>query len=236
MCSEIFKSLNSIKSYKSILAICSNSGLSDKEKKIIEAINSKIRKFWIGWCLLEAGKKNPALSFFGGSITEIFLPSFLGGGIFFNHAFAFFEMENGSHARVEYGREGWGIDIDQNFEEFFKDCQPKYSFQHKPFLNPIELEISDNICIKEILDNHCKDYKGEKYNLMNNNCQTFINVFIKQLKAKRPKGKYGRGNHTEGTFGIPFKILWQLEMNENDVAANIVGYIPFLGTIIDSFR
>ena len=145
-------------------------------------------------------------------------------------------MENGSHARVEYGREGWGIDIDQNFEEFFKDCQPKYSFQHKPYLNPIELEISDNICIKEILDNHCKDYKGEKYNLMNNNCQTFINVFIKQLKAKRPKGKYGRGNHTEGTFGIPFKILWQLEMNENDVAANIVGYIPFLGTIIDSFR
>ena len=56
-------------------------------------------------------------------------------------------MENGSHARVEYGREGWGIDIDQNFEEFFKDCQPKYSFQHKPYLNPIELEISDNIFV-----------------------------------------------------------------------------------------
>jgi len=164
------------------------------------------------------------------------LPSFLGGGIYFNHAFAFFEMENGSHARVEYGREGWGIDIDQSFEEFFKDCQPKYSFQYKPYLNPIELEISDNICIKDILDNYCEDYKGEKYNLMNNNCQTFINVFIKQLKAKRPKGKYGRGNHTESTFGIPFKILWQLEMNENDVVSNAVGYIPFLGTLIDSFR
>ena len=63
---------------------------------------------------------------------------------------------------------------------------------------------------------------------MNNNYQTFINVFIKQLKAKRPKGKYGRGNHTEGTFGIPLKILWQLEVNENDVATNSVGYIPFL--------
>ena len=44
------------------------------------------------------------------------------------------------------------------------------------------------------------------------------------------------GNHTEGTFGIPFKILWQLEMNENDVVENAVGYIPFLGTFIDSFR
>ena len=82
MCSEIFKSLNSFKSYKSILAISSHSGLSDKEKKIIEAINSKIKKFWIGWCLLEVGKKNPILSFFGSAITETFLPSFLGGGIF----------------------------------------------------------------------------------------------------------------------------------------------------------
>lgn len=63
MCSKIFKSLNSLKSYKSILAISSHSGKSDKEKKIIEAINSKIKKFWIGWCLLEAGKRSPILIF-----------------------------------------------------------------------------------------------------------------------------------------------------------------------------
>ena len=45
MCSEIFKSLNSIKSYKSILAISSHSGLSDKEKKLLKQSIQRLENF-----------------------------------------------------------------------------------------------------------------------------------------------------------------------------------------------
>ena len=63
----------------------------------------------------------------------------------------------------------------------------------------------------------------------------FIISITKKLIIKDIKGKYGRWNHSVSVFGIPYIILKELETNEND-NSNIIGYIPFLGTLIDAFR
>ena len=101
-------------------------------------------------------------------------------------------------------------------------------------MNPVELTIGREYTIKDILAK-CQNYIGDNYNLLKHNCQFFVDVFIRDLKGKRPEGKYGRGNHSASVFGIPYMILEQLEKNEND-KTNIIGYIPIFGTFIDSFR
>ena len=63
--------------------------------KTDENLDSKIVKFFIGWSNLEFTKNVSALSFFGGSLSDFFLPSFLGGGRYFQHGFCWFELENG---------------------------------------------------------------------------------------------------------------------------------------------
>ena len=214
-----------------ISSCCSGSGDNNISER---NLNSKIVKFFVGWSDLEVSKKAGFLSFLGGSLTHTFLPSFLGGGRYFQHGFCWFELENGYSYRVEYDRKGYHITQD-SFENFEKDCQPKYCFQSvRHLMNPIELIIEEEYSINDILKK-CENYTGKNYNLLKNNCQFFVDVFINELKAKRPKGKYGRGNHSASVFGIPYMILEILEKNEKD-NSNIIGYIPFLGTVIDSFR
>ena len=196
-------------------------------------LKSKIKKFFIGWYDLEVSQKAGAFSFIGGSLSQFLLPSFLGGGRYFQHGFNYFELEDGNSYIIDYDTEGIHI-TESSFEVFFYKCQPKYCFQGYHVMNPVELEFEKKYTIEEIL-RKCKNYIGDNYNLLSNNCQFFVDVFIKELKAKRPKGQYGRGNHSASVFGIPYIILSQLEKNEDD-NTNIIGYIPFLGTFIDGFR
>ena len=48
-------------------------------------LKSKIKKFFIGWYDLEVSQKAGAFSFIGGSLSQFLLPSFLGGGRYFQH-------------------------------------------------------------------------------------------------------------------------------------------------------
>ena len=201
--------------------------------KTDENLDSKIVKFFIGWSDLEFTKNVSALYFIGGSLSHTFLPSFLGGGRYFQHGFCWFELENGYSYIVDYDKSGYNV-IKSSFEEFDKKCFPTYTFQFIHKMNPIELTFEGEYTINDILAK-CKSYIGNNDNLLSHNCQFFVDVFIKELKAKRPIGKYGRGNHSASVFGIPYIILKELETNEND-NSNIIGYIPFLGTLIDAFR
>ena len=209
-----------------------SSGSGDKFESD-ENINSKIVKFFIGWRDLDISRKAGFFSFIGGALSNMVLPSFLGGGRYFQHGFCWFELENGNSCIVDYDQEGYHINR-ASFEEFENQCQPTYYFQGFHKMNPVELTIERDYTIKDILAK-CESYIGKNYHLLKHNCQFFVDVFIKDLKSKRPEGKYGRGNHSASVFGIPYIILEQLEKNEKD-RSNVIGYIPFLGTFIDSFR
>ena len=114
-------------------------------------------------------------------------------------------------------------------------CDHHYYFNGIDVSTPIQL-IFENIKTLGDLKNKCDEFiNGKKYKALGHSCQDFINLFIKEIKAKRLKGDKGRGNHSTGVFGIPYVILKELESNEDD-GANVIGYIPFLGTFIDSFR
>lgn len=210
----------------------SNSG-SGNSFESDEYVNSKIAKFFIGWYDLDFSRKAGFLSFIGDFLSQIILPSFLGGGKYFQHGFCWFQLENGDSCIIEYDTKGYHI-TRASFEEFEGKCSPTYYFQGVHKMNPVELIIEKEYTIKDILAK-CKKYIGNNYHLLKHNCQFFVDVFIKELKAKRPKGKCGRGNHSASVFGIPYMILEQLEKNEDD-KTNIIGYVPFLGTVIDSFR
>lgn len=210
----------------------SNSG-SGEDYDSDENLNSKIVKFFIGWHNLEFSRKAGVFSFLGSALSQMLLPSFFGGGLYFQHGFCWFELENGYSCIVDYDSEGYHI-TKTTFEEFEVKCQPKYFYQYAHVMNPVELTFEGEYTIKNILEK-CEKYIGKNYHLLKHNCQFFVDVFIKDLKAKRPKGKFGRGNHSASVFGIPYMILESLEKNEKD-GSNIIGYIPFLGSVIDSFR
>ena len=211
----------------------SNSG-SGEDYDSNENLNSKIVKFFIGWYDLESSRKSGFLSGIGHVLSYAVLPSFFGGGLYFQHGFCWFELENGYSCVVEYDTEGYHI-VKTSFEEFEIKCQPKFYYgRFEEVINPVQLIFEGEYTIKNILEK-CEKYIGKNYHLLKHNCQFFVDVFIKDLKAKRPNGKYARGNHSASVFGMPYMILDQLEKNEKD-SSNIIGYIPFLGTLIDSFR
>lgn len=91
-------------------------------------LKSKIKKFFIGWYDLEVSQKAGAFSFIGGSLSQFLLPSFLGGGRYFQHGFNYFELEDGNSYIIDYDTEGIHI-TESSFEIFFYKCQPKYCFQ-----------------------------------------------------------------------------------------------------------
>ena len=215
-------------------AISSSNSGSGEDYDSNENLNSKIVKFFIGWYDLEFSRKAGFLSGIGKVLSYAVLPSFFGGGLYFQHGFCWFELENGYSCVVEYDTEGYHI-VKTSFEEFEIKCQPKFYYgRFEEVINPVQLIFEGEYTIKNILEK-CEKYIGKNYHLLKHNCQFFVDVFIKDLKAKRPNGKYARGNHSAGAFGMPYMILEQLEKNEKD-SSNIIGYIPFLGTLIDSFR
>ena len=197
----------SVSRFMGSISSCNSGSGEDYESD--ENLNSKTIKFFIGWYDLEFSRKAGVLSFLGSALSQIFLPSFFGGGLYFQHGFCWFELENGYSCIVDYDTEGYHINK-TTFEEFEIKCQPKYVYQGIHVMNPVELEFEGEYTIKDILEK-CENYIGKKYNLLKHNCQFFVDVFIKDLKAKRPKGKYGRGNHSASVFGIPHMILEKLE-------------------------
>jgi hypothetical protein len=217
------------------ISSCS-SGKGDKSKKEYtdDDLNSYISKLYIGWTMLSKFKSIPVIGFFGDALSQFFLPSFMGGGRYLHHAFGWLELENGNTFLVEYDREGYYI-RKHSFEEFERMCDHHYYFNGIDISPPIQLTF-ENIKTLGDLKNKCDDFiNGKKYKALGHSCQDFINLFIKEIKAKRLKGDKGRGNHNAGVFGIPYVILKELESNEDD-GANVIGYIPILGTFIDSFR
>ena len=158
----------------------------------------------------------------------------MGGGRYLHHAFGFLELENGNTFLVEYDRKGYYIKK-CSFEEFVTMCDHHYYYNGIDVSPPIQLTF-ENIKTLGDLKNKCDQYiNGKEYKVLGHSCQDFINLFIKEIKAKRLKGDKGRGNHSAGVFGIPYIILKELESNEDD-GTNVIGYIPLLGTFIDSFR
>ena len=85
--------------------------------------------------------------------------------------------------------------------------------------------------INQLLDSICNDssWRRRDFNLFSKNSQDFVVECIKRLDAVRGE-TYGhfRGYHNLAVAHYPFKIIEQLEKNENDTQINI-DRIPIKG-------
>jgi hypothetical protein len=221
--------------FTSISSCCSGEGDLPNKEYSTDDLKSNIAELHIGWTKLNGLKGNAisTLSFFTDGLTQFFVPSFMGGGRYFHHMFGWILLENGNSFLVEYDRNGYYIKK-CSFEDFEKLCDHHYYFNGIDVSPPIQLTF-ENIKTLDDVIKKCNVFIKKKYKALGHSCQDFINIFIKETKAQRLKGDKGRGNHSAGVFGIPYVILKELEKNESD-GANVIGYIPFLGTFIDSFR
>lgn len=218
------------------ISSCTSGNSNDSQKDYSsDDLNSNITKFYIGWTKLSKLKNNyPTLQFFADALSQVLVPSFMGGGRYFHHLFGWILIENGNSFIVEYDRKGYYI-RKCSFDEFEKMCDTHFYFNGVDVSPPIQLTFENMKTLGDLVKK-CDDFlKSSDYKLLGHSCQDFINIFIKETKAKRLKNDKGRGNHSAGVFGIPYVILKELEKNEDD-GTNVIGYIPVLGTFIDSFR
>ena len=211
----------------SSLGSISNSGKQDESSMIFE--DGIIREIIIGWVDLKSIPKGwysftrkIDFDFLG---TKSILPSYLGGGKQFVHAFVIVKIGNDNYYLCEYDR--IGIHIKQtNLNELMEEEEG----------NLMRLEIKNKKRLSEIIEKCKKEkYEGDNYSLLSKCCQTFVNVFLKELNAQRGENLYFRGCHTISMEIIPVMILEQLEKNEGDFS-NAIGYIPIIGGYIDGFK
>ena len=183
---------------------------------------------------------------------RIFLPAHLGGGRFFYHALAFFKVEDEEDCGItidyiagsnylsnsrsnnlsnflesyRYGREGGLRYQIMTYSDFKKKC-------FTTFISHMELIIRrrNPPTINQLLDSICNDssWRRRDFNLFSKNSQDFVVECIKRLDAVRGE-TYGhfRGYHNLAVAHYTFKIIEQLEKNENDTQINI-DRIPIKG-------
>lgn len=193
-------------------------------------MNSLIKKFYVGWRPLY---KSNILSNVLQVITNTYIPSELGGGRLYYHAFCYFELENGNSFIVEYSQEGITIK-EGNFSDFKNETlffvKDKYYYKfHK--IHYLDLKIKNKGNLLNILNDLNNEWKAENYNFATHNCQLFVCKFIEKLNAERGNKENGRGNHLFSSFSIPFEILEELEKNEK------IGIrLPIIGFINDVFK
>ena len=105
--------------FTSISTCTSGKGEKSYKEYTDDDLNSFISKLYVGWTMLSKFKNIPVIGCFGDALSQIFLPSFMGGGKYFHHAFGWLELENGNSFLVEYDRKGYYI-RKHSFKEFEK--------------------------------------------------------------------------------------------------------------------
>ena len=205
--------------------------------------NSRISRLFIGWRSVITQKKESEFIHLLNLVTS-FIPVY--GRKIFQQALALFWLKNGKKIIFEYGA------YNQNFDNAPYNTQIYYwhkrEYGLRMYEDPqdvffddtdwIELQFNDNGCtLNEIIDSLCSydDYSKKNYDLIDLNCQRFCQNLISIIKGKRFPGKNHRGNHSFTFAYIPAYIATVLEANEKD-DANIIGYIPIAGDIIDKLR
>ena len=226
---------------------------------INELMNRQIKEFHIGFNKLGSTLGHAANELL--YPVKIFLPAHLGGGRFFYHVLAFFKVENEYDCgiAVEYGgkEKGGGYlpsssnSILNYFQSYIygRDGGLRYQMMtYSDFLNKCSTTFINNMkliirksnppTINQLLNSICNDSSWRKrdYNLLNNNCQDFVVECIKRLDAVRGYAYNNfRGYHNLAVAHYPFKIIEQLEKNENDSQTEI-DKIPIIGPIQEGIR
>ena len=221
---------------------------------ISELMNRKITSFYIG--IEKMGSKIiHGINDYVLSGYKMFLPAHLGGGRFFYHATAFFEVENGSKGiLIEYGGKPKGENylpgssssssIYPLIYKYGKQGGLRYQMISYFDFNERSDEIIECIIrryykptVNELLNKICdnSNWRRNDYNLAFHNCQDFVCKFIDILDAVRPKYEYFRGFHNMAISHYPCCIIKQLEKNEDDVS-QIPDKIPIVGPIQECFR
>lgn len=98
----------------------------------------------------------------------------------------------------------------------------------------IQVKNNRNMTVECLLDDVAYDeyYTANDWRCYGKNGNYFVAQCIKAMKAKRYKGRDGRGIHALSISRIPVKILDALEENEKDVRS-FVGNIPVIGKFFD---
>lgn len=89
--------------------------------------------------------------------------------------------------------------------------------------------------IEEILEKCGSNWNCLDYDLANHNCQDFVAKFIEVTKAIRKEGEYFRGYHNAAKLSFPWKILSEIEKNEDDTFCKFEK-VPIIGTALTSLK
>ena len=218
-----------------------------------ELMKKKITSFYIG--IEKMGSKIVhGINDYILRLYKQFFPAHLGGGRFFFHATAFFNVENESKGiLIEYGGKPKGENYlpGSSSSSIYTLCYKYgkegglrytmmsfYDFKERSddYIECI-IRVQNKPTPNELLNNICdySSWKRNDYNLVIHNCQDFICKFIDKLDAVRPEDEYLRGFHNNSIAQYPCCIIKQLEKNEQD-NSRIPDKIPIIGPIEENIR
>ena len=221
-----------------------------------QLMNKQIKEFHIGFLQLGSNLGHAANDYFLYPIRML-LPAHLGAGRFFYHIYTFFKVEGEEDCGITidfcraYPQNSRNNNLINYFESYrygneggLRYQMMTYSdFKNKcftTFVSHMELIIRKRNppTINQLLDSICNDssWRRRDFNLFSKNSQDFVVECIKRLDAVR-ENYYAnfRGYHNLALAHYPFKIIDQLEKNENDSQTNI-DKIPIIGPIQESAR
>ena len=207
-------------------------------------LNSKIRDICIGIEPMGPG----AFHFISqNNGLKLFLPAYLGGSTYAHHASCFLGSENDFSVKLEYGGYYgdepnysnpvyyWNKDglrfTGMSWEEYKKIVDVSKSGSQLIIL----LKIKNKMLLKDLLINCCKEgnWRSKDYNLISNNCQTFIAKVIKILNVVRDEANPSRLMHNASLSMYPPAIVEALEKNEDNKGITTLGQIPGIGIFVD---
>ena len=147
---------------------------------------------------------------------KLFLPAYLGGSTYAHHASCFLGFENDFSVKLEYGGYYgdepnysnpvyyWNKDglrfTGMSWEEYKKIVDVSKSGSQLIIL----LKVKNKMLLKDLLINCCKEgnWRAKDYNLISNNCQTFIAKVIKILNVVRDDANPSRFMHNASLFYV----------------------------------
>ena len=225
------------------------------EEKMHKLMDNKIQNFYIGFEKIGANAfhlLNETI-FYG---LKQYLPAHLGGGRFFFHTTAFFELKDEYNGvLVEYGGDPKGngylpvssasnsLSLKQFYKygkkgglRFEKMTYFQFIKRSDKFMKLI-IRVNNIPSVNELIDKICKSsvWKKDDYNGLFHNCQDFVCKVIEKLDAVRPRFQYLRSFHNNAVASYPICIINKLEENEND-SSKIVDSIPLIGPIEENIR
>lgn len=216
--------------------------LAINEKEFL--LNSKIRDICIGIEPLGPGIFH-AISQKNG--LKLFLPAYIGGSTYSHHASCFLGFENDFSVKLEYGGYYgdepnysnrvyyWNKDglrfAGMSWEEYKEIIDVSKSGSQIIIL----LTVKNKMLLKDLLILCCKEgnWRAKDYNLISNNCQTFIAKVIEILKVVRNDENPSRLMHNASLFMYPPAIVEALEKNEENKGIMALGQIPGIGIFAD---